>query len=125
MNEKYDLQQFKIVMKKRTKVFAHNCVKFALNLPSGILENHIKGQLIRSSTSVAANYRASCLAQTVPSVISKISIVIEEADESEFWLEFALDENLTEIDETQHLINEAHEITSIMIKSRQTLQNKK
>lgn len=125
MNSDYDLGKFKAEMKRRTKVFAHNCVKAALSLPSGILENHIKKQLVRCSTSVAANYRASCIAQTVPSVVSKISIAIEEADESEFWLEFALEEQLFTTEEIQYLLNEAHEITSILIKSRYTLQQKK
>jgi len=71
-------------LKHRTKKFAHSCVKLALKLPNTYLGNHIKGQLIRCSTSVAANYRATCLAQSKASFISKISIVIEESDESEF-----------------------------------------
>ncbi len=125
MTGEYDLGRFKTEMKKRTRVFAHDCVKSAVSLPSGILENHIKKQLIRCSTSVAANYRASCIAQTIPSVISKMSIAIEEADESEFWLEFALEEDLFTAVEIQRLLNEAHEITSILIKSRYTLQQKK
>ncbi len=51
-------------LKKRTKEFAHRCVKLALALPKNVLGNHIKGQLIRCATSVAANYRAALLAQT-------------------------------------------------------------
>lgn len=78
----------------RTKTFAHNCVKLSLHLPNTYLGNHIKGQLIRPGTSVGANYRASCIAQTKKSFISKLSIVIEEVDESAFWLEFIVDENL-------------------------------
>jgi four helix bundle protein len=124
MNPKHDLKEFKEMMKKRTKIFAHNCVKFSLELPRNLLGNHIKGQLTRCSTSVAANYRASCVAQTIPMIISKLSISIEEADESEFWLEFALDEKLVSSEKTGIIIKEAHEITSIMIKSRQTLQNR-
>jgi four helix bundle protein len=57
-------------------------------------------------------------------VISKISIAIEEADESEFWLEFAMDEKIILSNKAQPIITEAHEIASILIKSRQTLQNK-
>ena len=52
-----------------------------MKLPNTYLGNHIKGQLIRSSTSVAANYRATCHAQSKASFIAKISIVVEEADE--------------------------------------------
>ena len=69
-------------LKKRTKEFAHRCVKLALSLPRSALGDHIRKQLIRCSTSVAANYRAALMAQTKPAFISKISIVIEEADES-------------------------------------------
>ena len=79
-----------IELKLRTKKFAHRCVKSALSLPSSYLGNHIKGQLIRASTSVAANYRATCLAQSKAAFISKISIVLEEADESAFWLAFII-----------------------------------
>jgi four helix bundle protein len=112
-------------LKKRTKAFAHRCVKYALSLPQDQLGNHIRGQLIRSSTSVAANYRASCNTLTVALIIAKLSISIEEADESEFWIEFALDENLTDDVIGESLKKEAHEITSILSKSRQTLQSKK
>ncbi len=119
-----NLAEFKENMKLRTKRFAHDCVKFSLDLPKNTLGNHIRGQLIRCSTSVAANYRASCVAQTVPMIISKLSISIEEADESEFWLEFAVDEKLAVRESVEKIIQEAHEIASILIKSRQTLQNR-
>ena len=71
-------------LKDRIKDFAHRCVKLALALPKTTLGNHIKGQLIRCSTSAAANYRAVCIAQSKPDFISKLSIVIEETDESSF-----------------------------------------
>ena len=118
-----DLGLFKDQLKKRTKKFVHDCVKFSLNLPNDQLGRHISGQLISCSTSVAANYRASCIAQTVPVLISKMSIAIEEVDESEFWIEFALDEGLNSNSNGSSLINEAHEIASILIKSRMTFQN--
>lgn len=120
-----ELAAFKGKMKLRTKRFAHDCVKLSLKFPDNFLASHISKQLIRCSTSVAANYRASCVAQTIPSVISKISIAIEEADESEFWVEFALDEKLIVQQQAQDLMKEAHELASILIKSRQTLQQKK
>ncbi len=104
----------------RTKQFAHRCVKVAAALPNTYLGNHIKGQLIRSSTSVAANYRAVCLSQSKASFISKISIVIEECDETEFWLEFTIDEQLLLTDEVRQIKNEAHELASIFIASRKT-----
>jgi len=118
-----ELGLFKEQMKKRTKKFAHDCIKFCLALPKDQLGKHISGQLIRCSTSVAANYRASCIAQTIPLLISKMSIAIEEADECEFWIEFALEEDLNPNSNGSFLISEAHEIASILIKSRMTLQS--
>jgi len=111
-------------LKIRTKAFAHNCVKITQVLPNTYLSNHIKGQLIRCSTSVAANYRATCIAQSKASFIAKISIVIEEIDESNFWLEFALDENLIQKDNIVYLLKESSELTAIFIASRKTASTK-
>ena len=82
----------KYQLKERTKIFAHKCVKFASTLPKNKLGLHIEGQLIRCSTSVAVNYRAVILAHSTAAFAAKLSIVIEEADECDFWVEFALDE---------------------------------
>ncbi len=112
-------------LKDRTKQFAHRCIKLTEFLPNNYLGNHIKGQLIRSSTSVAANYRATCIAQSKASFIAKISIVIEEVDESAFWLEFTIDENLFEKDKIDPLLNEAKELTAIFISSRITASKNK
>ncbi len=111
-------------LKKRTKEFAHRCVKLAVSLPRTALGRHVENQLVRCGTSVASNYRATLLAQTKASFISKISIVIEEADESEFWLEFVTDERLMEKDKVLPLLNEAHELASIFIASRRTAQKR-
>ena len=100
-------------MKKRTKEFAHRCIKLALALPKNALGDHIRRQVIRCSTSVASNYRAALMAQTKAAFISKISIVIEEADESEFWLEFIMDEKLMKREKVLPLFTEAHELASI------------
>ena len=107
-------------LKTRTKEFAHRCVKLAMALPNTPLGNHIGGQLIRCSTSVAANYRAACLAQSKAGFVSKLSIVIEEADESYFWLEFIIDENLLKNNLVEPLLKEADELTAIFIASRKT-----
>ena len=107
-------------LKMRTKRFAHDTIKLITSLPNDYLSNHIKKQLIRCSTSVAANYRATCLAQSKKSFISKISIVIEEIDESHFWLEFIIDEGLLPKGSCKSLLNEADELTRIFISSRKT-----
>ena len=109
---------------ERTKNFAHGCVRLVAELQMTKLEQHIAGQLIRSSTSTAANYRATCLAQSKPSFIAKISITLEEADESAFWLEFILDENLINKDSVLPLLNEARELTAIFFSSRKTAGEK-
>jgi four helix bundle protein len=116
--DKYDLLQ-------RTKIFAHRCVKTATSLPSHALGKHIQYQLIRCSTSVAANYRAACIAQSKPSFISKLGTVIEEVDETNFWLEFIIDEDLLANEEIFHILKESAELTSIFIASRKTAQIKK
>ena len=107
-------------LKTRTKEFAHRCVKLAMALPKVPLGNHIRGQLIRCSTSVASNYRAACHAQSKASFISKVSIVLEEADESYFWLEFIIDEDMIKRDLIDPLLKEADELTAIFITSRKT-----
>lgn len=81
----------KYELKKQTKTFAHNCVKVAISFPKNKLGSYIEGQLIRCSSSVAANYRAAILARSTASFAAKLSIIIEEVDESDFWLEFALE----------------------------------
>jgi four helix bundle protein len=109
-------------LKKKTKDFAHRCVKLALALPSTQLGKHISGQLIRCSTSVAANYRAACLAQSKAGFTAKLSIVLEEADETLFWLEFIIDENLMNKERVIALLDEANELVSIFYASRKTLK---
>ena len=111
-------------LKNRTKSFSHRCVKLALSLPKTVLGRHLQSQLIRSSTSVAANYRAACLAQSKASFTAKLSIVIEEADESLFWLEFIQEENLIIKERIDSLLKEASELTAIFVASRKTIQTK-
>ncbi len=111
-------------LKKRTKEFAHRCIKLCKSLPNTDLGRLIKGQLLRSSTSVASNYRATCVAQSKKSFIAKISIVVEEADESLFWLEFIIDETLLKKEKVIPLMNEANELVSIFISSRKTASRK-
>ncbi len=112
-------------LKRRTKIFAHNCVKLTSSLPKTKLGTQIEGQLVRSSTSVAANYRAVLLAQSTAAFAAKLSIVIEEVDECDFWIEFALDEKIVPAEIATPLMSEAKELTAIFIASRKTLQSRK
>ena len=109
---------------KRTKNFAHRCVKLAMALPETALGKHLRGQVIRCSTSVAANYRATCLSQSKASFTAKLSIVLEEADEAAFWLEFIIDENLLNENLVKPLLQEAGELTKIFVSSRKTSSTK-
>lgn len=84
---------------------------------------HIAGQLRRCSSSVAANYRAACLAQSKAGFVAKLSIVIEDVDESAFWIEFATSAGYINQQGAEGLLNEAKELTSIFIASRKTSSN--
>jgi four helix bundle protein len=112
-------------LKTRTKEFAHRCVKLSMALPETVLGRHIRGQLIRCATSVASNYRAACIAQSKASFISKLSIVLEETDESHFWLEFVIDEKLLNKELVEPLLKEADELTAIFVSSRKTARIRK
>jgi four helix bundle protein len=112
-------------LSKRTKEFAHRCVKLALALPNTTLGRHIKGQLIRCSTSVAANYRAACLGQSKAAFIAKLSIALEECDESCFWLEFITEEILLKDKLVKPLLLEANELKAIFIASLKTAKKNK
>ncbi|MCX6332988.1 MAG: four helix bundle protein [Bacteroidia bacterium] len=114
----------------RTKQFGYNCIDLCNQLDGNYLENHVRWQLIRSSTSVNANYRAARLAQSEASFIAKLSISIEEADESAMWIELIIDKNLLsekQLYESKRLLKEASELTAIFIAIRKTIntRNKK
>jgi four helix bundle protein len=107
-------------MKQRTKQFALRVLKLADALPKTRSGNAIGGQIVRSGTSVAANYRALCRAKSRADFINKTSIVEEEADESCFWLELLVDAGLLGSRQVQPLLQEANEITAILVASRKT-----
>jgi four helix bundle protein len=111
-------------LKKRTSDFAHRCVKLATSLPKGAVAEVCSRQLIRSATSVAANYRAVRLAQSKASFVSKLSIVVEECDETFFWIEFIRDERLVKGEKVASLLKEAEELATILITSRITATRK-
>jgi four helix bundle protein len=105
-------------LKKRTKLFALRVLKLAAALPRTIEGNAIKGQLVRSGTSVGANYRAACRGRSRVEFIAKIGIVEEEADESAFWLELIIEGAFLAKNRVKPLLDEANELTKIMASSR-------
>jgi four helix bundle protein len=107
-------------MKDRTKKFALRILKMADALPTSRSGNAIANQLVRSGTSVAANYRALCRSKSRADFINKTSIVEEEADESGFWLELVVDAGLMTAARIKPLLAEASEITAMLVASRKT-----
>ncbi len=106
--------------KARTKEFAHRSVRVAEALPDTRLGRIIAGQLIRSATSVAANYRAACRARSPNDFRNKLSICEEECDEAAFWIEFAKDHGLVSEEQVKGLLAECNEIVAMIVASRKT-----
>ncbi len=114
-------------LKSRTKAFNVAVIAACDMMPKGAAGYELARQLIRSSGSVGANYRASSRAKSTADFIYKIEIVIEEADESMYWLEVITEANMLPASTTQPLIKEANELTSIFVATVKTVKanNKK
>ena len=107
-------------LKARTKQFAIRVMKLVDSLPRTIQGRAVANQIIRSATSVAANYRAACRARSRAEFIAKIGVVEEEADETAFWLELIIDSALLTETRTRPLLREAGELVAIMAASRKS-----
>ena len=105
---------------ERTKQFALRVFKLVGVLPQTIQGRAVAAQLIRSGTSVAANYRAACRARSKLEFIAKLGVVEEEADESAFWLELIIETDLLNDAKVKALLVEAGEIVAIMASSKKT-----
>lgn len=110
-------------LKERTKEFSYLCFDICESLQPSYYNNHLKSQLFRSATSVAANYTATCNAQSKASFIAKISIVVEEIDETCYWLKLMIDKNISNNEITINALNEVRQLTAIFVKSRMTASN--
>jgi len=112
-------------MKTRTKKFAVDIIKFCETLKTCKSSAVITYQIVKSATSTGANYRASCKARSKNEFFSKMSIVVEEVDETEYWLEVINDASLSNDNiELNRLLNEAKELNKITSKARNTASNK-
>jgi four helix bundle protein len=107
-------------LKLRTKRFALEIIKFWESLPKDDTCKTLGRQLLRAGTSVAANYRAVCRAKSKPDFISKFGTVLEEADESAFWIELLVDSGKVPADKAKLLLKEANELLAIAISSINT-----
>ncbi|MBE0541017.1 MAG: four helix bundle protein [Verrucomicrobia bacterium] len=112
-------------LKARTKSFALRVIQLSRAIPKNDEASRaIARQIIRSGTSVAANYRASCRARSQAEFIAKIGTVEEEADESALWLELLVESGIMSARKLSALLNEANELTAIMAASRKTAAGK-
>lgn len=111
-------------MIKRTKQFALRVMKLVEALPRNVQGRSIASQLMRSGTSVAANYRAACRARSKPEFIAKLGTVEEEADESLFWLELIIEGGLLTDKQVQPLLSEAGELVAITASSKKTARTR-
>ena|SRR6266550_3610057 len=107
-------------LKARTKELALRVIRLVDALPNSVKGRAIANQVMRSSTSVAANYRAACRARSRAEVIAKIGVVEEEADETAFWLELIIDSKICSKTHIEPLLKEAGELVAIMAASRKS-----
>ena len=111
-------------LKQRTKRFALDVIQFVESLPSGETSRVLGRQLLRSGTSVGANYRAAKRAKSTADFISKMGTVEEEADESAYWLELLMDSGKVKPVQAQPLVREANELLAIAVASINTAKRK-
>jgi four helix bundle protein len=112
-------------LKQRTKTFALNIIKLVRQLPDDKVGRVLGNQILRSGTSVSANYRSACKARSTADFISKITIVEEEADETSLWLELIMESGTLSNDFTILLHKESKELTAIFTSSGKTAKENK
>ena len=111
--------------KARTKNLALRVIRLVSALPKNEMEAQvISKQLLRCATSVGANYRAACRGKSTADMISKLSIVLEEADETLYWMELLVESGIMPASRLNNLIAETNEIVSMLVASLKTLRSK-
>ena len=110
-------------LRERTKKFALRVVRMSRALPNNREANIISNQVIRSATSMAANYRAVGLARSKAEFLSKLGVVVEEADETVFWLEFLTELGIIKPARLDGLKTEAKGLVAIFVASRKTAKS--
>ena len=113
-------EEFITEFKKRTKNFSLKIIKLFQSLPKTEEAKTIGRQLLRSATSVAANYRAVCRSRSKAEFFAKLSITVEEADESALWLELLIESEISNSSFAGALLKESEEITAVLSKARKT-----
>lgn len=120
-----DVVMNKEELKRRTKLFALDVIRLVESLPRGRTIDILCRQLLRSGTSVGANYRAACRAKSPADFISKMGIVEEEADESLYWIELLVEAGFLGVNKAQPLSTEAGELLAITVASLKTAKRNK
>jgi four helix bundle protein len=110
-------------LKQRTKKFGLNIIKLVESLPSTKTGKVIGNQLLRSALSVGANYRSACRGRSKADFISKVGITIEEADESQHWLEMLNEAGIVAPDKLKPLMQESNELVAILTASAKTARD--
>jgi len=111
-------------LQARTKTFALRIIRMFRSLPKTAEAAIIGKQVLRSGTSVAANYRAACRARSKAEFTAKLGVVVEEADETVFWMELLVESGIVSKEKIQSLMSEANELLAIFAASRQTARKK-
>ncbi len=112
------------VMKDRTKQFALRVIRLVSSVPPSLVTDVLAKQLLRSGTSVGANYRAACRAKSPAEFCAKLGIVEEEADESGYWMELLTEAGLVPEHRLHKLLAEASELVAIVVASIRTARGK-
>ena len=110
-------------LKQRCKTFALRVMRLVRALPSDNVATAIGNQLVRSGTSVAANYRAACIGKSRKDFINKLRIAAEEADESALWMELIIEDSILPEKQVSPLQAEASELTAIFLSSIKTARS--
>ena len=111
--------------KARTKDLALRVIRMVGAIPKNQMESQIIcRQLLRSATSVGANYRAACRGKSTADMISKLSIVLEEADETLYWMKLLVESGLVPAHKLENLMKETNEIVAMLVASLKTLRSK-
>ncbi len=111
-------------LKARTKQFALDVLRFCSALPDNRQIRIVANQLIRAGTSVGANYRAACRSKSKADFINKLSIVEEEADECQYWLELLENLAVGTLADLKRLESEAGQLVAIMVQSKKTARSR-
>ena len=111
-------------MYQRTMLFSTRILHMVKAMPKGMAENVIARQLIRSATSIGANYREACHGRSRSDFIAKIKICEGEADETLYWLELLVNSGIMKLNKMQNLIDEVNELVAIFTASAKTAKDK-